>query len=147
MYGEKGRTSTSHAELVFTTPKHSTSDLPPVNPRFRMVQNRYVWSIVNRGYSTFFDGISKFDLKTKEVMYWQNPRGHTPGEAIFVSNPEGVDEDDGVLLSVVLDGFKETSYLLCLDARTMKELGRAGCDWAVGIGTHGAYIQEEKVFP
>jgi torulene dioxygenase len=57
-----------------------------------------------------------------------------------------VDEDDGVLLSVVLDGFKETSYLLCLDARTMKELERAECDGAVGIGTYGVPIQEQTVF-
>jgi torulene dioxygenase len=133
------------AELIFKTPKHSTGDLPTVNPRFKMIENRYAWSIVNRGYSAFLDGISKFDLKTKEVMYWQNPRGHTPGEAIFVPNPDGVDEDDGVLLSVVLDGFKETSYLVCLDARTMKELGRAECDWAVGLGTHGAHIQGQTV--
>jgi torulene dioxygenase len=62
-----------------------------------------------------------------------------------VPSPEGVDEDDGVLLSVVLDGFDETSYLVCLDTRTMKELGRAECDWAVGIGTHGAHIQGESV--
>lgn len=133
------------AELAFKTPKSQTGDLPTINPRFKMAENRYVWSIVHRGYSTFLDGISKYDLKTKEVLYWDNDQGHTPGEAIFVLNPEGVDEDDGVLLSVVLDGFKETSYLVCLDAKTMKELGRAECDWAVGIGTHGAHIRGESV--
>jgi torulene dioxygenase len=44
-------------------------------------------------------------------------------------------------LSVVLDGFKETSYLVCLDARTMKEIGRANCGVPVGFGFHGAHIK------
>lgn len=133
------------AKPLFKTSRYHTGDLPTINPRFKMTENRYVWSIVNRGYSTFLDGISKYDLRTKEVLYWKNPQGHTPGEAIFVPNPDGIDEDDGVLLSVVLDGFGETSYLVCLDARTMKELGRAECDWAVGIGTHGAHVRGDSV--
>lgn len=53
--------------------------------------------------------------------------------------PGGVKEDDGVLLSVVLDGFSRKSYLLCLDARTMLEMGRAEMDFAVGFGFHGVH--------
>jgi torulene dioxygenase len=48
-----------------------------------MIEDRYVWTIVNRGYSTFLDEISKFDLKTKKLLYWDNQVGHTPGEAIL----------------------------------------------------------------
>ncbi|KAI6119973.1 carotenoid oxygenase [Pisolithus croceorrhizus] len=54
--------------------------------------------------------------------------GHSPGEAIFVPNPNGAAEDDGVLPSVVLDGCAEKSYLLVLDAKTMKEAVRADVD-------------------
>jgi torulene dioxygenase len=87
-------------------------------------QNRYVWSVVNRGYSNFLNRISRFDFKAEEVRYWDNPQDHAPGEAIFVLNRDGIDEYDRVLLSVVLDGFKDTSYLACWT--TMKELGRTG---------------------
>jgi torulene dioxygenase len=78
------------------------------------------------------DGIVKTDLETKETTYWDHPH-HTPGETIFVLDPTGNTEDAGLLLSVILDSGKETSYLLCLAARTMKEVGRAECDVAVGI--------------
>ena len=45
-----------------------------------------------------------------------------------------------MLLSIVLDGFQGTSYLVCLDAKTMKELGRAEYDAAIGFGFHGSFI-------
>ena len=136
----KGR-KIPQAELIFHMEKRQVGDLPTINPRFEMQENRYVYSVVNRGHSTFLDGISKGDTVTKIVTFWENEKGHTPGEAIFVPNPEGVEEDDGVLLSVVLDGFKGTSYLLCLDAKTMKEVGRAICEWAVGLGFHGTHVR------
>ncbi|KAF4627788.1 hypothetical protein G7Y89_g10365 [Cudoniella acicularis] len=113
------------AEKITSIPKHQSGDLPTINPSFSTRETRYIYSIINRGFSSFLDGISKVDMKTKEVLYWDNPKGHTPGEAIFVPNPEGEAEDDGVLLSVVLDGFSERSYLVVIDAVTMEEVGRA----------------------
>ena len=58
-------------------------------------------------------------------------------------DPEGGGEDEGVLLSVVLDGFRERSYLLCLDARTMREVGRADLGAVVGFGFHGIHVPVE----
>ena len=60
-----------------------------------------------------------------------------------MQNPEGTEEDDGVLLSVVLDGLRGKSYLLCLDARTMKEMGRAETDVVVGFGFHGLHVPSQ----
>jgi hypothetical protein len=37
----------------------------------------------------------------------------------------GAMEDDGVLAVVTLDGTRGTTYLLLLDAKTMREVGRA----------------------
>lgn len=56
----------------------------------------------------------------------------SPGEAIFLPDPEGKGEgeDEGILLSVVLDGVAGKSYLLVLDA---KEFG----DWEGGDGDGG----------
>ncbi|RYP86404.1 hypothetical protein DL770_004909 [Monosporascus sp. CRB-9-2] len=122
-------------------------ELPTINPAFATRKYRYVYSLPNRGYSTMLDSLAKTDLETRETLYWDNPDGHTPGEAIFVPRPKGpgdqgrgeLDEDDGVLLSVVLDGFGRRSYLLCLDAKTMTELGRAECEWPVAFGFHGLH--------
>ncbi|KAI0973927.1 carotenoid oxygenase [Xylaria arbuscula] len=127
-------------------------ELPTINPDYATRKYRYVYSLSNRGYSTLYDIIVKTDLATRQTVSWQGSKGHTPGEAIFVPRPgqfgdrgrgdEDRNEDDGVLLSVILDGFGKTSYLLCLDAKTMKELGRAVCDWPIGHGFHGLHIQQ-----
>lgn len=129
------------AEVINTIP--DAGDLPTINPLYATKKQRYVYSVVARGYSSFFDGLAKFDLETKEVTYWgKEPKPHTPGEAIFV--PDGTDEseDAGYLLSVVLDGEKGTSYLLCLNARDMTEVARAECSHAIGMGFHGAHYKD-----
>ena len=128
------------AELLMTVPCSKVGDIPTMNPNFATRRNRYVYTIIDRGFSTFFDGLSKLDLDTQEAVLWDNPHGHTPGEAIFIPDPAGKQEDDGVLLSVVLDGHKGLSYLLCLDAKTMKERGRAEVECAIGFGFHGIHV-------
>jgi torulene dioxygenase len=131
------------AESVLEIDSPGAGELPNINRKFATKENRFAYTIVNRGLSTFLDGLSKIDTLTKECIYWANPKGHTPGEAIFIADPTGVEEDDGVLLSVVLDGFEGKSYLLCLDAKTMEEMGRAECDWAIGLGFHGQHISSD----
>lgn len=129
-------------EKVFAIPSPHTGELPTINPHFQTRPHRYVYSLPQTGRSTFVDTIVKTDTATREVLQWDNPVGHTPGEAIFVPRPGGEAEDDGVLLSVVLDGGAEKSYLLCLDARTMEELGRAEMEFVVGFGLHGMHSAE-----
>ncbi|KAI0148824.1 carotenoid cleavage dioxygenase 1 [Xylariaceae sp. FL1272] len=133
----------------------NAGELPTINPAYSTRKYRYAYSLPTRGYSALHDGIVKMDLDARRTIFWNSPKGHTPGEPIFVPRPAHLhrsgrdedtethphyeDEDDGVLLSVVLDGYKKTSYLLCLDAKTMKELGRANCEWAIGHGFHGLH--------
>ena len=133
-------------ELVFSIPGPHVGELPTINPAYTCKRHRYIYSTSTRGLSTLADSLVKTDTKTRHAVMWVGPRGHTPGEAIFVARPGasgegGLAEDDGVLLSVVLDGTAEKSYLLCLDARTMAELGRAECDFPVGLGFHGHHAK------
>ncbi|KAK7746233.1 hypothetical protein SLS53_002191 [Cytospora paraplurivora] len=123
-------------------PAPHIGELPTINPDYHTKHYRYVYSLAMGCQSTLVDTIIKTDLATREVLRWNNPIGHTPSEAVFVGNPDGSgEEDDGVLLSVVLDGRAGTSYLLCLNAKTMKEMGRADMDFAVGLGFHGVHTK------
>ncbi|AEO70629.1 uncharacterized protein THITE_2122267 [Thermothielavioides terrestris NRRL 8126] len=142
------------AELEFEIAGPHAGDMPTINPAYACRKHRYVYCLINRGLSTLFDSIAKVDTHTRQVVSWSGGVGHSPGEAIFIARP-GVgedgqrvesEEDDGVLLSVVLDGFQRSSYLVCLDAKTMTELGRAECGFAVAFGFHGQHIRgkEEK---
>ncbi|KAL1890873.1 hypothetical protein Sste5346_008014 [Sporothrix stenoceras] len=118
-------------------------ELPSINPRYATRRHRFVYSVANQGRSTLADGLVKTDTETRAALLWDAPHGHTPGEAIFIENPDSKedDEDDGVLLSVVLDGTAGKSYLLCLDARTMTETGRAEVGFAIGFGFHGVHAR------
>lgn len=136
-------TEVKEAVLELSVPKFKVGELPTINLNFVTREHRFVYGVVNRGYSSFLDGICKTDTKTGEALYWDE-RGCTPGEAIFVPDPAGTGEDDGVLLSVVLDTRKageESSFLLVLDARTMRELGRAEVGGVVGFGFHGCHFK------
>lgn len=134
------RATKRKAVAVVKVPKYHTGELPTLNANFITKQTRYVYGVTDRAACTFVDGLVKYDMDTQTPLIWER-HGHSPGEAIFVPNPSGHDEDDGVLLSVVLDGPAGNSYLLCLDARTMKEAGRAELDHAVGFGFHGTHIR------
>lgn len=124
--------------VVHTAAYNHSCEFPVINPCFLTKQSRYVYGACDRSLSTFFDGLVKYDVHTQTATYF-SVHGHSPGEAIFIPNPVGTTEDDGVLLSVVLDGYADKSYLLVLDAKTMKEVGRASMDFAVSFGFHGAY--------
>ncbi|KAI2467974.1 carotenoid oxygenase [Annulohypoxylon bovei var. microspora] len=152
---EKEALPTKIAKRIFRFKAPLAGELPTINPAYATKKYRYVYSTANRGMSTLFDCIIKTDLDTRETIYWEGGEGkegrtgHTPGEAIFIPRPkppgeeEDLDEDDGVLLSVVLDGFGRKSYLVCLDAKTMLELGRAECDFAIAVGFHGLHQPPE----
>ncbi|CAM1501175.1 Fc.00g103370.m01.CDS01 [Cosmosporella sp. VM-42] len=135
---EKPYSSVAKEEISILSPH--AGELPTINPKYGGKPYRYFYSCSSRGLSTVMDSLVKTDLDTREALIWSGPRGHSPGEPIFVARPGASEEDDGVLLSVVVDGTAEASYLLCLDARTMEELGRAETDFAIGMGFHGAHI-------
>lgn len=138
-------------ECMLHIPAPHIGELPTINMEKHMTRHRYVYSLCNRGNSTLLDCLAKTDLETRIVKYWDSPHGHTPGEAIFLPRPCLPDEkgnmmeDDGVLLSVVLDSLAKTSYLVCLDARTMTELGRATCDFPISLGFHGLFAPPRGV--
>jgi torulene dioxygenase len=118
-------------------------ELPTINPSFLTRRHRYVYGTADRLKSSFMDGLVKFDNVTQTAIFWET-EAHTPGEPIFVANPDGHHEDDGVLLSVVLDGTNEKSYLLVLDAKDLRELGRAEMGGPMAFGFHGAYKPSDR---
>lgn len=127
------------AESVWTAEKSLSVELPTINPAYITKPHRYVYGVMDTGRSSFLDGLIKYDVSDHTAKLW-SVHGHTSGEPIFIADPDSNEEDAGVILSVVLDGFEGKSYLLCLDARTMTEVGRAKVDGAVGFGFHGTYV-------
>jgi beta,beta-carotene 9',10'-dioxygenase len=114
-------------------------DLPRINyMRCNERPYRYVWGVGVR--SGWLDTIVKGDVVERTSTAWAED-GCYPGEPVFVSRPGAEDEDDGVLLSVVLDGRSERSFLLVLDARTLAEVARAEVPHHIPFGFHGQFAR------
>ena len=97
---------------------------------------RYTWGGTNRG-GDWIDGIVKLDVTgADEPRFWFED-GCYPGEPVYVG-----EHDEGVLLSVVLDARRETSFLLVLDAVTLDEVARAEVPHAIPFHFHGDYLRE-----
>jgi beta,beta-carotene 9',10'-dioxygenase len=103
---------------------------------------RYVYGSSKREMqgAGFLDQIAKIDVESGGTAIWYEDRCY-PGEPVFVASPDAAAEEDGVLLSVVLDARTETSFLLVLDAHDLREVGRAHVPQHVPLGLHGAYFR------
>jgi beta,beta-carotene 9',10'-dioxygenase len=61
---------------------------------------------------------------------------------VFVARPGGSPEDEGVLLSVVLDAGQARSFLLVLDAASLSEVARATVPHHIPFGFHGNHFPD-----
>jgi carotenoid cleavage dioxygenase-like enzyme len=113
-------------------------ELPRIHPERVTKPYRWVWGTATSESGAWTDQIVKVDAETGEVELWSEP-GSFPGEPIFVPAAGGRGEDEGVLLSVVLDSERETSYLLVLDAQTLAERARARVPHQIPFHYHGMY--------
>ncbi|KIK58658.1 hypothetical protein GYMLUDRAFT_227948 [Collybiopsis luxurians FD-317 M1] len=146
-----GHKTTHEAQVEFTLPLSDSIELPSINPKYCNRPYRYAYG-VNNSYSNasermFADRIVKLDMHNGEAgdhKFWGIP-DFTPSEPLFVPRPGGEAEDDGVLLSIVLDGNRGTSMLVILDAKSMKECARAEMETASPVGFHGVWSQKRSL--
>lgn len=124
--------------LEYQSDHQSTPELPTINPNYNTRKHRYIYGTSDTGLATFADSLIKYDTKTNEVKRWRI-HGHTAGEAIFIPDPTSTEEDGGVLVTVVLDGFEGKSYMLILDAKTLDTIAKAHVDGVVGMAFHGLF--------
>jgi torulene dioxygenase len=134
------------ALVEYTYPQHQSIELPVTAPSYHNKPYRYAYGINKldpKTHFTFADGIIKLDMSSSpfestNTKVWSKPN-HTPSEAIFVPHPDEKEEDDGVLLSVVLDEETMKSSMVVIDAKDMKEIGRAEMPGVFPIGFHGVF--------
>lgn len=102
---------------------------------------RHVYGVGLTGGRGFYDQLVALDVHTGDERTWSSPDQY-PGEPVFVGRPGRTAEDDGVLLSVVLDAARGASSLLVLDARTLDEVARADLPHPVLFGYHGLFVAD-----
>jgi len=123
-------------------------DFPFVNPSKDGYRQCVVWGVTSYArnsteYSAW--ALLRTDVcggETNNTIAWYEPNQY-PSEPVLVPRPGGSSEDDGVLLSQVVDGSKGTTYLLLLEPKTMQELARAylPSGWATPYTQHGRWFE------
>jgi beta,beta-carotene 9',10'-dioxygenase len=115
-------------------------ELPRINyGRCNERPYRYAWGN-DLGPSGWFAQIVKLDITDGSRLSFSQPNCY-PGEPVFVARPDAEHEDDGVLLSVVLDAGAGTSFLLVLDAADLSEVARAEVPHHIPFGFHGQFAR------
>jgi carotenoid cleavage dioxygenase-like enzyme len=128
---------------------HCPCELPTINPNFSLKKHRYVYSPAINDYKGFesegicktriFNSLAKFDIETKEVIYFRPGINSVVGEGIFFPAPEGKLEDDGVVLTLVLFDDSPRSVLYILNARDMSTIATIEPDVVIPLGFHGLF--------
>jgi carotenoid cleavage dioxygenase-like enzyme len=116
-------------------------ELPGINYRHKntkLYQFAYGLGVHKTDPSDFVNQLVKLNVESGEVDLWYED-GCYPGEPVFVPAPSAKSEDDGLILSVVLDTSVEYSFLLILDASSFVEIARAEIPHPIPFGFHGQF--------
>jgi beta,beta-carotene 9',10'-dioxygenase len=128
------------AEVGVATLSAAMLELPRIDyDRCAGKPSSYVWGTGRQTDADFLDSIVRVDVRSGKAQTWAAD-GCFPGEPVFVAAPDAELEGQGVLLSVVLDARRGTSFLLVLDATTLAEIARADCPHHIPFSFHGNYF-------
>jgi carotenoid cleavage dioxygenase-like enzyme len=128
-------------QALFERISTQSFELPRINyERCNMRPYRYAFGAgLHNNQRDFLNQLVKIDLETGDIRTWYS-EGCYPGEPIFVAAPAAQAEDEGIILSVVLDSTDNSSFLLALDAADFSEIARAGVPQTVPFGFHGQFF-------
>merc|ERR1712130_605124 len=119
-------------------PMLTTMEFPMINMAYAGRKNRYAYGWVSIDY--WRNTLVKKDLENSMNDKMWSEKSHYPGEMFFVPRPGAVEEDDGVLMTVVFDGDHRRSYLLLLDGKTFTELDRSYLPFRIPFSFHGNWF-------
>ena len=101
----------------------------------------YTYGVSARRPGDFTNQLIKVDVRERTAKVWRDENCYV-GEPVFVAAPDGAAEDDGIVLSVVLNASQGNSFLLVLDAASFTELARAEAPHHIPFGFHGQFFDE-----
>merc|ERR1712168_12553 len=117
-------------------------DMPSINPNFLYEPHCYVWGIALKGDEEHLsvNWLSKKNMCEPEKDRMWYKENHYPTEPVFIPAPDGKEEDEGVILSSIMDGEKGLSYLGVFDASTMELLSTSYLPFHIPTTLHGMFF-------
>ncbi len=117
-------------------------EMPTINYKYYNTHSyQYAYGLSYHGNSEDIENaLIKVDMNDMTTKEWFQSNMY-PQEGVFAPNPDSSAEDDGVILTVVLDTEKRDSFLLILNAKDLSELARTYVGQIVPFGFHGTFIK------
>ncbi|KAL1007236.1 hypothetical protein UPYG_G00083820 [Umbra pygmaea] len=117
-------------------------ELPRINYNFNGRKYRFVY-MTCVAMSAVATEIMKFDTETKERTLWSEGNC-LPSEPVFIPRPNGESEDDGLVLTTVINPNPgQSGFILVLDAKSFKEVARAYVNAELHMDMHGYFIPKD----
>lgn len=119
------------------------TELATIDELYQGSDYQYIYgaSLSDNGQQKFYDQLVKLNVKTGESLIWRD-ENYYPGEPIFIPKPNAQSDDDGVIISILINVKNETeaSKLLFLDAASFTEIASCFTNNNMIPGFHGCFI-------
>lgn len=119
-----------------------TVEFGMINQRYAGRKYRYAYSTVAKPGWFLFEGFVKHDLETGEAIELKLDQGRYASEAPFAPRVNARDEDDGYIVSFVIDENRGTSECILIDAKKFAEgpVCRIALPHKLSSGTHAHWV-------
>mgnify|MGYP001418654134 CR=1 FL=1 len=119
------------------------SEFPRMNDEHLGRKARYAYhQRLAQAPTLCFDGVIKYDLEANRSVAHAYGEGRVGAETVFVPRPGGVDEDDGWIVTFVIDATSGASELVVIDARdfTRPPIAKVQLPRRVPFGFHAHWV-------
>lgn len=118
-----------------------------INNRYAGRKNRYAYSTTTKPGWFLFNGFVKHDLETGESWQITLPDGRYASESPFVPRINAKDEDDGYLISFIIDENAGTSECILVDCKKFEEgpVCRIALPHKISSGTHACWADRAYI--
>jgi carotenoid cleavage dioxygenase-like enzyme len=118
-----------------------------INQKFAGHPYRYAYSTTTKPGWFLFNGFVKHDMVTGESWSLQLPEGRYASEAPFAPRLGAVDEDDGYLVSFIIDENRGTSECILIDCKNFEAgpVCRIALPHKISSGTHAHWADRAVI--
>ncbi|MDA9918584.1 carotenoid oxygenase family protein [Erythrobacter sp.] len=118
-----------------------------INPAYLMEKSRYVWSTTSRPGWFLFNGYVRHDTETGEEQAYQLPDSVYASESPMIPRKNASAEDDGYLITFLIDENSGMSELAILDASDIAKgpICRARLPHKISSGVHSTWVEHSQL--
>ncbi len=118
------------------------TEFPMVNGRYKGRPNRYVYNAYMVQGAWLLDGLKKYDMQTGHTQSWRTPKGCYVSEAPFAPRLNAQSEDDGYLITYMVDPGNRRAECVVLDAQdiTRGPVCRIELPGFIPLGAHAYWM-------